>query len=183
MVPVVALRWAGYGPEDFLLGWAADRRRVLRLPLAYAAGVMVNVGHLPAIRDALESGSVSHPVARIGLGILLPLFTAGLPEEIVFRGFLQTRLEAAAGRLVAIVTTAILFAAWHLPTRYLLSHGVEGEAGSAISILTGTALPVFLAGLLLGLAWDRWRNLPTLVAIHWGVDTLPVVASFLMIPF
>jgi membrane protease YdiL (CAAX protease family) len=183
VVPVVALRWAGYRPEDFLLGWGGDRQRVLRLPLAYALGVVVNMGHLAGIREALESGSASHPVARIGVGILLPLFTAGLPEEIVFRGFLQTRLEAATGRLAAIAITAFLFAAWHLPTRYLLSHGVEGEAGSLISILAGTGLPVFLAGLLLGLAWDRWRNLPTLVAIHWGVDTLPAVASFLMIRF
>jgi membrane protease YdiL (CAAX protease family) len=183
VVPVVALRLAGYRVEDFLVGWGADRRRLLRLPLAYVLGVLVNVGHLPAIRDALASGSIPHPVARMGLGILLPLFTAGLPEEIFFRGFLQTRLEAAAGRLAAIVTTALLFAAWHVPTRFLLSHGIEGEAGSPISILLGTGLPVFVAGLLIGLAFDRWRNLPTLVAIHWGVDTLPVVASFLLINF
>jgi len=183
VVPVVALRRAGYRVEDFLVGWGADRRRVLRLPLAYALAVLVNLGHLPAIRDALESGSVPHPAARIGLGILLPLFTAGLPEEIFFRGFLQTRLEAAAGRVTAITTTALLFAAWHLPSRYLLSHGIEGEAGSPISILLGTGLPVFVAGLAIGLAFDRWRNLPTLVAIHWGVDTLPAVASFLLINF
>jgi membrane protease YdiL (CAAX protease family) len=183
VVPVVALRLAGYRAEDFLLGWADDRRRVLRLPLAYAAGVLVNMGYLSAIHDALVSGSPSHATARIGLGVLLPLFTAGLPEEIVFRGFLQTRLEAAAGRLIAIPATAVLFTAWHLPSRYLLSHGAEGEAGSIVSILAGTGAPVFLAGLMIGLAWDRWRNLPTLVAFHWGVDTLPAVASFLKIRF
>jgi membrane protease YdiL (CAAX protease family) len=183
VVPLIALRWAGYRAEDFLAGWADDRRRIYRLPLAYALAVLVNMGYLSAIGDALAAGSPSHPVARICLGALLPLFTAGLPEEIVFRGFLQTRLEAAAGRLVAIPATAILFTAWHLPTRYLLSHGVEGEAGSLGSILLGTGLPVLVAGLLIGLAWDRWRNLPTLVVVHWGVDTLPAVASFLYIKF
>lgn len=183
VVPVAALRWAGYRADDFLLGWDDDRRRLLRLPLAYALGVAINLGHLPAILEALGSGSPPHPATRVALGALLPLFTAGLPEEIVFRGFLQTRLEAAAGRLAAITVTALLFAAWHLPSRYLLSHGAEGEAGSMVSILLGTGLPVFVVGLLLGLAFDRWRNLPTLVAFHWGVDTLPAVASFLMIRF
>ena len=183
VVPLTALRLAGYRAGDFILGWAADRRAVLRLPLVYAAGLFANVGHLPAIREAIASGSPAHPVLRIGLGVLLPLFTAALPEEILYRGFLQTRLEAAAGRVVAIPATALLFTAWHLPTRYLLSHGSEGEAGSLLSILAGTGVPVFLTGLLLGLAWDRWRNLPTLVAFHWGVDTLPAVASFLMISF
>jgi CAAX protease family protein len=183
VVPVTALRLAGYRAGDFLLGWGDDRRRVLRLPLVFAAGQLLNLGHVPAIRDAIVSGSPEHQVLRIGLGVMLPLFTAGLPEEIVYRGFLQTRLEAAAGRVVAIVVTALLFTAWHLPTRYLLSHGSEGEAGSLLSILAGTGAPVFLMGLLLGVVWDRWRNLPTLIVFHWGVDTLPAVASFLMISF
>jgi membrane protease YdiL (CAAX protease family) len=183
VVPLVLLRWAGYGPEDFLLGWQEDRRRFFRLPLAYAAGVVVNVGHLPDIRAALVSGAPSHALARVVLGIVLPLFTAGLPEEIVFRGFLQSRLEATIGRLGAIITTAVLFAAWHLPTRFLLSHGAEGQAGSWASVLMGTGVPVFAVALVFGVAWDRWRNLPTLVAIHWGVDTLPAVASFLGVAF
>jgi membrane protease YdiL (CAAX protease family) len=183
VVPLVALWRAGYTPEDFLLGWQNNRWRILRLPLAYAAGVVVNVAHLPDIRAAIASGAPAHAVARIGLGVLLPLFTAGLPEEIVFRGFLQSRLEATIGRPGAIVITAILFAAWHLPSRFLLSHGAEGQAGSWASVLMGTGLPVFAVALVFGVAWDRWRNLPTLVVIHWGVDTLPAVASFLGVRF
>jgi membrane protease YdiL (CAAX protease family) len=182
-VPVLALRWAGYRAADFLLGWQEDPRRIRRLPIAWLAGVAVNLAHLPDIRSAAMSGAVTHVPGRIALAVVLPLLTAGLPEEIVFRGFLQTRIEAAAGRIPAIVLGAALFAAWHLPTRYLLSHGSEGQAGSWGSVLLGTGVPVFVVGLLLGLAWDRWRNLPTLVAVHWGVDTLPAVASFLGISY
>lgn len=178
IVPLAALRLAGYGANDFLLGWQDDRRRILRLPLAFVLGVLVNVGRIPEIRQALAGGA-THPMAGIALGMILPLFTAGLPEEIFFRGFLQTRLESVLGRVAAIVLAALLFTAWHLPSRYLLSTGVEGRAGDLGSVLLGTGLPVLIVGLLLGLAWDRWRNLPTLVALHWGVDTLPAVASFL----
>jgi hypothetical protein len=84
--------------------------------------------------------------------------------------------------LVAIVATAVLFTAWHLPTRYLLASGVDGTAGDLPSVLTGTGLPTLVVGLLFGWAWDRWRNLPALVAMHWGIDLLPSVASFLRIP-
>jgi membrane protease YdiL (CAAX protease family) len=84
--------------------------------------------------------------------------------------------------MAAIVVTAILFTAWHLPTRYFLAEGAEGTAGDLGSVLIGTGLPVLLVALVLGWAWDRWRNLPALVLLHWGVDTLPSVASLLRLP-
>jgi membrane protease YdiL (CAAX protease family) len=104
------------------------------------------------------------------------------PEELVYRWGLQTRLERAWGRVAAILATAILFTAWHLPTRYFLAEGAEGTAGDLGSVFLGTGLPVFVVALVLGWAWDRWRNLPALVMLHWGVDTLPSVASLLKLP-
>ncbi|MGH9258907.1 MAG: CPBP family intramembrane glutamic endopeptidase, partial [Acidimicrobiales bacterium] len=147
--------------------------------LAYAAGFCLNLGHLSAIRAAAEALPAAGAAARIGLGVALPLFMAGLPEEVFFRGILQSRLEVTAGRAVAIPLTALLFTAWHLPTRYLLAQGVEGRAGDLGSVLLGTGVPVLLVGLVFGLAWDRYRNLPTLIAAHWGVDTLPAVRGLL----
>jgi membrane protease YdiL (CAAX protease family) len=44
------------------------------------------------------------------------------------------------------------------------------------------AAAVFIVGLLFGIAWARWRNLPVLIAVHWGIDLLPSISSFLMIP-
>jgi membrane protease YdiL (CAAX protease family) len=147
--------------------------------LGYAAGLSLNRGQLPAIFAAATALPTTESLARVGLGALLPLFTAALPEEIFFRGILQTRLEATVGRAAAIVLTPVLFTAWHLPPRYLLAHGVEGRAGDLGSVLLGTGVPVLIIGMLFGLAWDRYRNLPTLIAAHWGIDTLPAVRSLL----
>lgn len=72
-----------------------------------------------------------------------------------------------------------LFTAWHLPTRYLLATGVEGTAGDLPSVLLGTGLPVFIVGLILTLLWDRHRKLVPLIAVHWGIDTLPAVSALL----
>jgi membrane protease YdiL (CAAX protease family) len=65
-----------------------------------------------------------------------------------------------------------------LPSRFLLSRGVEGEAGDFLSVVLGTGVPVFVAGLFFALHWDRYRNLPLLMALHWGIDTLPSLSSY-----
>jgi uncharacterized protein len=143
--------------------------------------MFLNAAKFPPIGEAIRALPPVEAVLRVAVGWVLPLFCAGLPEEIVYRWGLQTRLERAWGRPLAIAITAVLFTAWHLPTRYLLASGAEGTAGDLGSVLLGTGLPVLLVGLIFGWAWDRWRNLPALVFLHWGIDTLPSVASFLHI--
>lgn len=182
VVPVVALLRAGYRPVDFLPGWRATPGAVFKLFLAFGAGFLLNAGKLDDIAAAARALPVLEALVRIGLGGGLMLFTAGLPEEIVYRGVLQTRLELLWGRFAALTVTAVLFTAWHLPSRYLLASGAEGTAGDLGSVLLGTGLPVLIVALILGWAWDRWRNLPVLIVLHWGVDVLPSVASFLKLP-
>jgi membrane protease YdiL (CAAX protease family) len=180
VVPLIAIRRAGYTLDDFLLGWRPTPRALLIVAALFALGVLINASKLAPI------GAAAFPpdekALRIGVGGVLVLFTAALPEEIVYRWALQTRTERMWGRVPAILLAAVLFTAWHLPTRYLLASGAEGRAGDFVSVLLGTGLPVLGVGLVFGWAWDRWRNLPALVALHWGIDTLPSIASFLQLP-
>ena len=155
VVPVLVFRRLGYRAADLLLDWRPSVRRLVSLAIAYAGGNALNLGRLASVKAAAAALPAWEAGARIGLGLWLALFQAGIPEEFFFRGVLQTRLERTAGRPIAILATAVLFTAWHLPTRFLLSHGIEGEAGNPGSILLGTGAPVFVVGLVLGLAWDR----------------------------
>ena len=182
-VPLVMFRWWGYGVRVLLLDWKPTPQRVTWAVVAFLLGFSLNLGHLERIGEASARYSTGEFTLRIALAVLLPLFMAGLPEEIVYRGLLQTRLEAVCGRIVALIVTAVLFTAWHLPTRYLLAHGVEGEAGNFGSVVLGTGLPVFVVGLIFGLIWDRNRRLVPLIAAHWGVDLLPTVSSMLGVDF
>ena len=183
IVPAIAVRRAGYGMDDLLLGWRPTPRALAILLACFAAGFFLNGSRLAPIRDAVDALPPGEAALRVGLGCIVVLFSAGIPEELVYRWGLQTRLERAWGRVVAIVVTAVLFTAWHLPPRYFNAEGAEGTAGDLGSVLLGTGLPVLVVALVFGWAWDRWRNLPALVMIHWGVDTLPSVASFLQLPF
>ena len=183
VVPALAIRRAGYTMDDLLLGWRPTVGSVARIVILFFAGLFLNVSRIAPIRDAVDGLPPLEAALRVGFACILVLFSAGIPEELVYRWGLQTRLERAWGRVAAILVTAILFTAWHLPTRYFLAEGAEGTAGDMGSVLLGTGLPVLIVALILGWAWDRWRNLPALVMLHWGVDTLPSVASFLKLPF
>lgn len=182
VVPAIAIHRAGYGAGDLTLGWRPTPGAAARVGALFALGVFVNGSKLPAISVAASALAPSEAALRVAFGAVLVLFTAALPEELVYRWGLQTRIERVWGRLPAILLAAVLFTAWHLPTRYLVASGAEGRAGDLVSVLLGTGLPVFVVGLVFGWAWDRWRNLPALVALHWGIDTLPSIASFLQLP-
>ena len=182
VLPAALLLLRGYGRSDLLPCWRWRWRLLLSFPLVFVIGIALNLGHLSGIRHALQGGGAGLLVVVVGAACL-PLFTAALPEELVFRALLQTRLEACLGRWAAIGLSALLFTAWHLPTRYLLSEGVEGSAGDLGSVLAGTGLPVLIVGLVFGWAWDRWRSLPHLVLAHWAVDLLTSVSSLLGVRF
>jgi membrane protease YdiL (CAAX protease family) len=182
VVPALWIRRAGYTMDDLLLGWLPTPRSVVTLGALFAAGLLLNASKLAPIREAVAALPPGEAALRVGFGCILMLFCAGIPEELVYRWGLQTRLERTWGRVAAILVTGVLFTAWHLPTRYFNASGAEGTAGDLGSVLLGTGLPVLAVALVFGWAWDRWRNLPALVFLHWGVDTLPSVASFLQLP-
>lgn len=179
VLPIWEFRRRGYRVADLLYGWKLTPRSGLVLVLCFATGIFINIGRLNELRTAWALHAPAEAVARVGLGVTFAFLNAGFPEEIVYRGLLQSRLEQSWVRPAAIVVSVALFVAWHLPTRFLLAHGIEGEAGDFGSVLLGTGVPVGIVGLVFALMWDRHRNLPALIAIHGGIDTIPIVASML----
>lgn len=183
VVPLVIFYSWGYRARDLLLDWRWSARSSTYTVLAFLIGVVVNAGRFVEVGGASAQFGRGDYWLRVSVGVLVVLFGAGIPEELFFRGLLQTRLEALSGRFTAVLVSNVLFAAWHLPTRYLLASGAEGKAGNFWSVLVGTGLPVFVVGVILAWIWDRYRRLVPLMAVHWGVDVLPSVSSMLRVPF
>ena len=88
----------------------------------------------PSLGGGFKGFSPSLAYGLIGYAIV------GFAEEIVWRGYIQTRLIAYSGTLKGLVTTALLFALWHLPTRYYMYSGVVLEAFASALLL----LPISL---------------------------------------
>ena len=173
----------GPAPRSWLVRWKPTPRAALGLLVAFGIGTALTLSHLDGIREAMGALPVS---TAFGYGLtaaVISLLSAAVPEELLFRWALQTRLEATGGRTVALLGSAVLFTAWHLPSRFLLASGVEGSAGDLGSVLIGTGLPVFIVGLVFGWIWDRWRSLPVLIALHWSIDLLPAMSGVLGIAF
>jgi len=145
----------------------------------FALGYFINAGRIAELKTFYATHTPGVAFARASIGAILAWVMAGIPEEIVYRGLLQSRLEAAWGRAWAIIVSVALFTAWHIPTRFFLSTGVEGEAGDIVSVFLGTGAPVAIVALVLAWGWDRWRNLPALIALHSGIDTIPIICSML----
>ena len=100
---------------------------------------------------------------------LLPLIwlSAAICEEIVYRGFIQQRLErifggSAAGNVAAVVITSAVFAA---------NHAVQGTSG---------VIQTFIVSCVLGAIFIRSRhNLLLLILIHGVWDTFSVTVTYL----
>lgn len=83
--------------------------------------------------------------------------TAGLGEELFYRRWLQTRLEAWLGAAPGIALTALLFALMHLG-----SHGT----GAPLLDVARVVVAQGSFGLFVGVLWWRYRNLAAIVAAH-----------------
>ncbi len=90
--------------------------------------------HVPRLR----------PVTLCGVFLVV-----GVYEEVIFRGFLLTRLRRATGSIsAAVILSALLFAAPHMPTQQAI-----------------TVVPLFLIGVLWGaLTWWQRSLVPAIVA-------------------
>src|SRR5699024_2724820 len=114
------------------------------------------------LRDAL---GLAAP-ALLAVSAVATAITAGFGEELVYRSFLQTRLEALLGPWSGLLLASLLFGLMHTP-----SHG-EGplwaDAAQVIA-LQGTS------GIALGMMWRRWRRLWVCVLAHVLLNGLGVL--------
>ncbi len=98
---------------------------------------------------------------------------AGLPEELLFRGMLQSRFEILFKQpVVAIFLGAFVFGASHLPID-LHNAGIEHWQDAVINAFTFQ----MGIGLALGYAFQRARNLWPLTLLHALIDSAPLVLS------
>lgn len=96
--------------------------------------------------------------------------TAGVGEELFYRRWLQSHLEATLGPWPGIALASLLFALMHLA-----SHGTgDLVLDSARAIVSQGSF-----GLLMGILWWRYRNLLLVIVAHVIVNGWAVAAYLL----
>lgn len=137
---------------------------VIALP-ALVLGVLSTVGPFSS------GGPASWPPLEVLLiAATATAITAGLGEELIYRRFLQTRLEALLGPWTGLLLASLLFGLMHV-----LSHGGGAwwESAAQVIALQGTT------GIALGLMWRRWRRLWVCVLAHVLLNGLGVLLHLL----
>ena len=143
LVPVAVAAWATRQ------SWASLGLSRKALPRLVVLGLVPSALYVPSV-------GLMYPVASfpgaVPLAIALVWATmAGFSEEIAFRGYLQTRFEAAWGTGAGYALTVVVFAFAHFPGSYVL------YAGDVLAA-TLSALGRVGLGLLLGYYYVRSRN-------------------------
>ncbi|WP_176059541.1 CPBP family intramembrane glutamic endopeptidase [Paraburkholderia sp. BCC1876] len=125
--------------------------------LAFGVDYFCNAGLVGLLQHGAQPANPVLPALPVGLlavtlWVCLSL-SAGVCEEIVFRGYLQRQLTVITGRVgIAILAQAILFG---------IGHGYEGIVSVLSIVLNGLVLGALAAwrgniraGILMHVAWD-----------------------------
>ena len=155
------------------------RPGVLLLLVAFSALMIGLVAALNSIFETLAATGLSSVqiAGWIAVAWLWMSVEAGLCEEFLFRGLLQSRLTAWFGSAAwSIVAMAVLFALVHVPGFYL--RGGEAIAKQAQTLPQIVALTIGAIGpiaLMFGVLWQRTRSFLLVVLVHGAVDAMPAV--------
>jgi len=149
-----------------------------KIGLAAGAGVAISLLQLViGARGKLAIDVLSTPTGWLLLpvALLLLFLTAGFTEEVFFRGFLQTRLEARLkSTWMAIGIVTILFSVYHIPYAYLNPNwSSAGDLPAAISSAFAQGIP---GGIILGWLYKRSdHNLVACVVLHSMINWFPAL--------
>jgi membrane protease YdiL (CAAX protease family) len=154
------------------------RRRIGLASLAASAGAALGVVLLAALAGfaQYEPALRARFASRLGDPAWRPwalAFESSILEEVAFRLFVMSVIAWLAGRLlrahraawvVALVVSALLFGAVHLPAWLAAAHATIGLVGGVL-LLNG------VGGLLLGWIFWRW-GLPYAILCHFVGDVV-----------
>jgi len=118
---------------------------------------------------------IKEPVSILYMFLNLPLFIIGGGlEELGWRGFLQPRLEKAAGYIPSVLIVGILWSVWHLPlwlivgtTQSAIPFGIYALLGIILSF-TFTSIYKYTRNLFLCVLSHAWFNGCIGLAVYIG---------------
>ena len=132
-----------------------DESKMIGLGLAPS---LVGLGLVVLLAQAVGAEFAGLTPLTYGFAIFLP---AGFSEEIVWRGYVQTRLIARTTVLRGLLLASLLFSLWHLPVNFLTFGGI-------LEAFAASLLYQFPIGLALGYMMVKSQNiLPSSIFHHF----------------
>jgi len=125
--------------------------------ISFACGIVAAV---PRLLGFHESNAVMKMVRKLLTGhdamIIFMSLTAGVTEEIIFRGYIMTRLAKLIRKpYLAVIISAVLFSVLHYGFRSMQE-----------------LIFAFLIGVVFGLFYIKYRNIKVLITVHFLIDLI-----------
>jgi len=125
--------------------------------ISFACGI---VSAIPRLFGFHENDSVLKLFRKVLTGhdglIIFMSLTAGFTEELIFRGYILSRLALRTGKpYLALVISAILFSSLHYGFHSLQE-----------------LIFTFLIGIVFGLFYLKYRNIKVLITVHFLIDLI-----------
>ena len=156
-----------YRQEPFTkIGWTQNNLKkdislgIFLFPPFYLSVILLlhlltreGLSHMEKFPPAL----IPHNTSQIAEGLLM-VMVVSVAEEIIFRGYLLTRIIEITGNYTAGILISSLLFAW--------GHVYEGAAGMAT---------VFYIGVIYSLLFLKKKNLTVNIVLHFFTDFIPIV--------
>jgi len=144
--------------------------------LALLAVISPSLANIAATETPLATLAWIAPISFIWIAI-----EAGLNEEFLFRGVVQTRLSAWFGSVWAgVFITSIIFGLAHAPGLFLRGDAAtDGTSADLWQVIAYTLAVLTPISLLFGLIYARTKSLLLVVLLHAMVDVLPNLPEFI----
>jgi membrane protease YdiL (CAAX protease family) len=125
--------------------------------LSWACGL---VAAIPRLLGWHESDAVFRKIVLLFVNrqwlMVFTALTAGVTEEIIFRGYVLTRLALLVkNRYLPVLISALLFGAIHFTYKSLRE-----------------VIFAFLVGVMFGLHYQKYRNIKVVIAAHFAIDII-----------
>lgn len=167
MAVFVLWLYSRFAEGGFLL-WEEQRKK----PLFYLVSPLLTLGGILVLLTALSVGknllgfhshneelnAVNSLLERNTAFFVFSALTAGITEELIFRGYLLPRMEMLGGNTwAAMVLSSLLFG---------LAHFTYGD-------LTRMAFP-FIIGVIFSFHYARYRSITALIICHVLIDLVMI---------
>lgn len=143
--------------------------------LAIVCVITPSLKQISAIPPTVET-----MIWALPLGYLWMTLEAGVTEEFLFRGVLQTRLTSWFNSAWAgVLVTSVIFGLAHAPGLFMRGGpGVDGWSTDPLQVVAHTIAVLSPIGLTFGLIYARTKSLLLVILLHGLVDWLPNLAEF-----
>jgi membrane protease YdiL (CAAX protease family) len=176
---VIALAWYFWLGRRFPVG-ALARRELLPWSVLWLVAVALNT--LLAFSAPLDTVRLPAP-PLLAADLLLVALVVGPTEEAVFRGLVQTGINGSLHRELRVLGLTLRWGTVLAAVVFGLSHLVN-LSYQALGPTVGQVLTATVIGIVIGVVYDRTRNLIGAAISHSLLDlagtVMPLVAYFVL---